>query len=124
MAFDNGSSAFTIWTNVDQWNNWRVQKEKPDTFTGYSWGVKEFWFRANPAVNIYFLNKNRKNLPIWGLNKRKTSKKNFLQSIQSFTDRHFGKVFDGYIGNEYFRDEVVIFDTQHNRLGIQQKKDE
>jgi hypothetical protein len=123
MQFDNGSSAFTMWMQPDQWNSWRNQKEKVDTFIGYSWGRKEYYFRAAPSVDINFLGSNFSNMPIWGVEKSVAKKKGVLQSIKIFTDKHFGKIFSGTIGNEYFRNEVVIFDTRSNRLGIYLKKE-
>lgn len=121
MQFDNGSSAFTLWTSTEQWNTWRDRQVKPDTFTGQSWGIKEYYYKGNPSVQIQLLDKNLNSMPIWAVDKGISGKKTFLQTIKAFTDKYFGKVFTGCIGNEYFRDEVIIFDVKHNRLGIQQK---
>ena len=118
LQFDNGSSAFTFWTSVDQWNQWRKPESAVDTLSGYSWGNKEYWYRSYPKVKIEFLNRDVTRQPIWAVSKPgMTEPKTFLQKIKAFTDKQFGKTTFGIIGNEYFRNDIIIIDTKSNKFG-------
>jgi hypothetical protein len=117
MQYDNGSSAFTIWTSSDRWNAWRCSTCKVDTFTGSSWGEEEFYCRSIPGVPIEFMGKDVSASPIWMISGHDQKPEGILPAVKSFTDRHFGRTFPGSIGNEYFRNEVLVIDAKHNRFG-------
>jgi hypothetical protein len=121
MQYDNGASAFTIISTEDQWNQWRDHRRQPDTFAGTSWGRKELYFRSAPAVSIRIAGRDVSPLPVWGMNRRRPAPKNLLQYLKKITDEKFGKTFPATLGNAYFRNEVLVLDTKHNRAGIRSR---
>ena len=118
MQFDNGSSAFTFWTSIKQWEDWRKQEVKTDTFLGSAWQNAVFYYKSYPNVKIEFLEKDVSLQPIWAVsNTESATPLNFLQKIKKITDAEFGKTTAGFIGNEYFRNDIIIIDAKHNKFG-------
>jgi hypothetical protein len=68
-------------------------------------------------VSINVLGEDRSRYPIWTISREQLQPPSFLLSIKEFTDNHFGAVCYGSIGNEYFRNDLLVFDARHNRFG-------
>lgn len=104
MRYDNGSSAFTIITDTILWNKWRNPTIEIDTFEGNSWGKAIDLLRSPSLVPIHFLDIQFTRPPIW--------------SRRDYNPQSYKEVFNGDIGNEFFRNQIVVFDTKHNVFGI------
>ncbi len=89
-----------------------------DTLPLSAWGWEGHALRAAAGVPVSLLGRDVSALPIWTstLDASATSG-GLLRSIQRFTDTYFAATFAGRLGNEYFRDDVLVFDTRRNRFG-------
>ncbi len=103
MEYDNGSSAFTVISDTIAWNQWRDHNAPIDTLSGWSWGQPVHFLKSKAGVPIRFMNKDCSHQPVWAEERQKPA---------SYTE-----AFAGAIGNEYFRNEIILFDTKHNRFG-------
>lgn len=118
MKYDNGSSAFTMLAEFADWNRWRRSDAVVDTLPFSAWGREGLALRAPAGVAVSLLGRDVSALPIWTstLDASETGG-SLLRSIQRFTDTYFAATFAGWLGNEYFRDDVLVFDTRRNRFG-------
>ncbi|HVZ42028.1 MAG TPA: hypothetical protein VHI13_22305 [Candidatus Kapabacteria bacterium] len=118
IKYDNGSSAFTLLLPRQQWEGWRQAGGRVDTFPGSAWGRPMELLRSNSGVRIAMLGRDRTMLPIWTSTADEPEGGSFLRSVKAWTDGLFANVYPGWMGNEYFRNDVLVFDARHNRLGV------
>ncbi len=112
FSYDNGSSMFTLFVTKRFWNDITDNGSigQRDSLSLSSWGEYYWYVRARPAQKITSL-----------LGEDLSSKKVFygtrLNPVIHALWNHFEGA-DGLMGNEYFRDKVLVIDTKANRIGL------
>ena len=112
FAYDNGSSKFTLYITKTYWNQLtdNGKSGKVDSLKLSSWGKDYYYMRGKPTQKITTL-----------LNEDLSDKKIYYGG--QISERMFyllNKVegVEGFMGNEYFRDKVLVIDTKGNRIGF------
>jgi hypothetical protein len=110
--YDNGSSMFTMFVTKRFWDDITDNGSigKKDSLSLSSWGEYFWYVRAMPAQKI---------TSMFGedLSNKKIVYGTRMNPILHELWNHFEGI-DGLIGNEYFRDKVLVIDTKANRIGL------
>ncbi len=112
FMYDNGSSKFTLYLSKKSWdeitNN--GSNGKIDSLKLSSWGKDYYYMRAKPVQKIMSMfdeDLSDKKVYYGGqINERLFNLMNKFEGVE------------GMIGNEYFRDKVLVIDTKSDRIGI------
>jgi hypothetical protein len=110
--YDNGSSQFTLFLTRRFWNKVTDNGSNGpvDSLKLSSWGTYYWYIRAKPVQTITSM-----------FGEDMSHKKVFYgtqlnETIHALWNHVEG--IDGLMGNEYFRDKVLVIDTKANRIGI------
>jgi|GEM_PF-2595048 len=112
FMYDNGSSMFTLYVSKKNWDDItdNGKNGKIDSLKLSSWGKDYYYMKANPAQKITGM-----------LGENLSDKKIFYGGQINETMFNLMNLFegvDGIIGNEYFRDKVLVIDAKSNRIGF------
>jgi hypothetical protein len=112
FSYDNGSSMFTLFVTKRFWDDITANGSigKQDSLSLSSWGEYFWYLRAKPAQKI---------TSMFGedLSNKKIFYGTRMNPILHELWNHFEGT-DGLMGNEYFRDKVLVIDTKANRIGL------
>ena len=114
--YDNGSSMFTMfvtkrfWDDITDNGNQSVRPGKRDSLSLSSWGEYFWYVRAMPAQKITSMSGE-------DLSNKKVFYGTRMNPVLHELWNHFEGI-DGLMGNEYFRDKVLVIDAKANRIGL------
>lgn len=114
IRYDNGSSMFSLIANRKDWEKWTIQTEHSDTTWAQAWGKRYYALNKKAAVKIEICGKDYSNQNIWTIERYNT----VIHGMLRFYDTYLGGIYSGIVGNEYFRNEIIILDTKNNLFGI------
>lgn len=112
FMYDNGSSKFTLYLSKSNWNEITnyATNNKVDSLKLSSWGKDYYYMRAKPTQKIESMfeeDLSDKKIYYGGqINEEMFKLMNLMEGTE------------GMIGNEYFRNKVLVIDTKANRIGF------
>ena len=112
FSYDNGSSKFTLYLSKKNWNiiTDNGRNGNIDSLKLSSWGKDYYYMRGKPTQKITTMfdeDLSDKKVYYGGqLNERMFYLMNKIEGVE------------GLMGNEYFRDKVLVIDTKGNRIGF------
>lgn len=112
FMYDNGSSMFTLYVSKKNWDDItdNGKSGKTDSLKLSSWGKDYYYMRAKPAQKITDMS-----------GEDLSDKKIFYGGQINETLFNLMNLFEGVegiIGNEYFRDKVLVIDAKSDRIGF------
>ena len=110
--YDNGSSQFTLFVPKSDWNTITNEGKNGtvDSLLLSSWGKNYYYMRGKPTQKIADM-----------FGEDLSAKKIFYggqMNTRLFKLMNYFEGVEGIIGNEYFRDKVLVIDTKLNRIGF------
>jgi hypothetical protein len=112
FMYDNGSSKFTLYVSKTNWDNITSNGKngKIDSLKLSSWGKDYYYMRALPTQKITTMfGEDLSNKKIFYGGQISEKMFNLMNSFEGV---------EGMIGNEYFRDKVLVIDTKTDRVGF------
>jgi hypothetical protein len=112
FMYDNGSSKFTLYLSKKNWDEItdNGKSDKIDSLKLSSWGKEYYYMRAKPTQKITSMfgeDLSDKKIFYGGqINEKMFKMMNLMEGTE------------GMIGNEYFRNKVLVIDTKANRIGF------
>ena len=112
FSYDNGASKFTLYVSKSNWDIWTDKGKNGDidSLKLSSWGKDYYYMRGKPTQKITSMfgeDLSDKKIYYGGqLNERMFYLMNKFEGVE------------GLMGNEYFRDKILVIDTKGNRIGF------